>query len=343
MSVATTSVHPTWHVLADYWGLGPGHETVPDTVTRDIGPVARHEAICATVPAYRSRPPAFVKIFDDPALFARELDGLSRARAITTGARRIKVPDLLWAVEAKHAVVTQLIQAEPLDACLQRCYLALPDWYLATFSSLGEWLATYHRARTDTTRHQSVLEHHVAKIGALLETCGPDLGAPWLSAAYDVLTRAQANLADRPRVLIQCHGDLSLGNLLLRDGYVYVVDFAYSGPSYPELDLMILRASLLASLGHRPFSRSARARLWSAFVRGYGLEAWTRRDRDVSDLLELHLLAFNLAKLGRPPSTASALARLRQRYKRNFMRRTLRRWLAERTTTRPRDRRSACD
>jgi hypothetical protein len=236
-------------------------------------------------------------------------------------------------METERAVVSELIQAEPLDARLQRSYLALPGSYLPMFRSFGSWLAAYHGTRSDTARHQSVLEHHVAKIRALLKTCGPDLGAPWLSTAYGVLTRAQATLADRPRVLIQSHGDPSLGNLLLRDGTLYVVDFAYSGPSYRELDLTILRASLLASLGHRPFSWPARARLWSAFIQGYGPNAWTARDRDVSDLLELHILAFNLAKLGRELPAASPLRRLRQGYKRNFMRRVLRRWLAERGPT----------
>jgi hypothetical protein len=328
----SASVSPAWPVLADYWALEPDHhETVPETVAREIRPVTRHEAICATVPAYRSRPPAFVKIFADPALFAREVDGLAVARAIAPSAGPIKAPDLLWALEAKHAVASELIQAEPLDAWLQRRYLALPDASLSLFRSLGAWLATYHRARTDTLQHQSVLEHHVAKIRALLETCGPDLGAPWLAIAQDVLARAQANLAHRPRVLVHSHGDLSLGNLLLRNGSVYVVDFAYSGPSYRELDLIILRASLLASLGHRPFSQPAQARLWSAFLQGYGPDAWTRRDRDVADLLELHILTFNLAKLGCGQPVAGTLRRLRQKYKRTFMRRVLRRWLAERS------------
>jgi Choline/ethanolamine kinase len=345
-----STAHRTWDVLADYWALPTAPEAVPDAVAGEVSPVARHEAICATVPAYASRPPAFVKIFADYALFRNELEGLSIARQIETSTRPVRAPDFLWAVEAERAVLTELVQAELLDAWLQRTYLVLPGWCVSAFRSLGEWLRAYHRTRADVTRHQPILEHHVAKIAALLQTCAPHLGSPWLSSAEHVLSRAQASLAHRPHVLVQSHGDLSLGNLLLRDKCVYVVDYAYSGLSYRELDLIIMRASLLASLGHRPFSRPARAALWSAFIQGYGVDAWVRRDRAVSDLLELHILAFNLAKLNERASTVSGLARLRQTYKGKVMRAVLRRWLAERETdhgaaglARQNETRDACD
>jgi hypothetical protein len=321
----------TWRVAADYWAAPSGAALPPDSFASDVTPLIRHEAICAALPAYACRPPGFVKMFTDPTLFCNELDGLTLARDIASITPSIRVPDLLWAVEAERAVITELVSAEPIDARLQRAYLALPTWWLSTFKGLGEWLNAYHRARRpDTARHQSVLEHHVGRIAGLLQTCGPHLGSPWLSTAYDVLERVHSSLAHRAPVLVQSHGDLSLGNLLLGNRRVYVVDFAYSGPSYRELDLIILRASLLASLGHRPFSGPARVALWSAFIRGYGPDAWARRDREASDLLELHILAFNLARLSRQPSSVSGLARLRQTYKRAVMRGVLRRWLAER-------------
>jgi len=331
MAVVSTE-HRTWDVIADYWALPAGPEAVPAAVAAKVSPVARHEAICATVPAYASRPPAFLKIFADDGLFRNELEGLSIARQIETSTRPVRAPEFLWAVEAERAVLTELVHAERLDAWLQRTYLALPGWCVSAFRSLGEWLRAYHGTRADIAGHQQVLQHHVAKIASLLQTCAPHLGSPWLSAAEDVLTRAQASLEHRPDVLVQSHGDLSLGNLLLRDKCVYVVDYAYSGLSYRELDLIIMRASLLASLGHWPFSGPARASLWSAFIQGYGADAWVRRDRAVSDLLELHILAFNVAKLNNRASTVPALARLRQTYKGKVMREMLRRWLAERET-----------
>jgi aminoglycoside phosphotransferase (APT) family kinase protein len=331
MALVSTA-HHTWDVLADYWALPAGPEAVPAAVAGEVSPVARHEATCVTVPAYASRPPAFVKIFADDTLFRNELEGLSIARQIETSTRPVRAPQFLWAVEAERAVLTELVHGERLDAWLQRTYLALPAWCVSAFRSLGDWLRAYHRTRADIAGHQPVLEHHVAKIASLLETCAPHLGSPWLSTAEHVLKGAQASLAQRPHVLVQSHGDLSLGNLLLRDKCVYVVDYAYSGLSYPELDLIIMRASLLASLGHWPFSGPARAALWSAFIQGYGADAWVRRDRAVSDLLELHILAFNVAKLNNRASTVSALARLSQTYKGKVMRRVLRRWLAERET-----------
>src|SRR6266702_1799048 len=110
----------TWRVVADYWAAGA--DVAPDSFASGITPIIRHEAICAAVPAYACRPPGFVKIFTDPALFRNELDGLTMARNVNTTTPSIGVPDLLWAVEAERAVVTELVSAAPLDARLQRSY-----------------------------------------------------------------------------------------------------------------------------------------------------------------------------------------------------------------------------
>jgi hypothetical protein len=122
---------------------------------------------------------------------------------------------------------------------------------------------------------------------------------------------------------------LSLGNLLVRDESLYVVDFAYSGPSYYELDPVILRTSLLTSLGHWPLSGAARAALWSAFNDGYGQRACSEVDQAAADLLQLHALLFNVAKLSSPGS-GSAWATVRRSYKLRLAVGYMTRWLGER-------------
>lgn len=79
---------------------------------------------------------------------------------------------------------------------------------------------------------------------ALLERvdCVPDSLKPaYFSVARDLLERVEAIVSDVPFDPIRLHGDLHLGNLLLRDDLLYMVDLddCRSGPAMQDLWMML--------------------------------------------------------------------------------------------------------
>jgi tRNA A-37 threonylcarbamoyl transferase component Bud32 len=321
---ASERVH---RVLAEHWcGTGDGATTSP------VGLRVRRGAVVASVPARAGMPKAFVKMHVDPLRFREESRGLSLAGRLADDPSAVRAPDLFRSIESERCLIIEHVDGVPLRSALRRGRRSEPDAYLGAARSLGRWLARYHalerRPATDTHFVDQRAEAVVQLLGRRKHWLG--------SARYEVGLRTtdairQALVAE-PGRLAHCHGDFTLGNMLLRDGNVRVIDFGSAGTGLPEVDLAAFRASLRNTVGILPFSQPAMHALWTAFLGGYRGWSGAEPNTHALDLCEMYVVARSLAEPFDYPPPGPA-KRLWELYVLSQNLRYLRSWLDRRAAT----------
>jgi tRNA A-37 threonylcarbamoyl transferase component Bud32 len=278
-------------VLADHW-WGPRD----GAATPLVGLRVRQGAVVASVPASADTPKAFVKMHLHALHFQEESRGLRLAAMLADGPAAVRVPSLLRSIESERCLIMEHVDGVPLRSALRRDGQLGADAYLSIARRLGRWLARYHalqrRPAPDTRfvdRRAEAIVELLGRRRRWLGSAGYEVGR-W---TVDALRRA---LVAEPVQLAQCHGDFTLGNMLLRDGAVCVIDFGSAGIGLPEVDLAAFRASLRDTVGVLPFAQPVMHALWAAFVEGYhgwpGVELNTR----ALDLCEMYVVARSLAE-----------------------------------------------
>src|SRR5205814_2053705 len=122
-------------------------------------------------------------------------------------------------------------------------------------------------------------------------------------------------------------------NVIVHQEQLFVIDFAYSGPAYRELDFVCFQHSLQRSIGYLPMSGAVRRMLWRRFLEGYQLQAGSDGSSLIDPLLrDLHQLRFLLDLTANAFDDDAWIAprKLLQLYMLTRTRSLLRRWLRRR-------------
>jgi tRNA A-37 threonylcarbamoyl transferase component Bud32 len=294
-------------VLVDYWRLSESNTTLPTTISAQIQLKTRRGSLVALVPAFAGRPPAVVKIHSNPLHFENEHRGLSLAASVVDDLGGVKTPAIYQIKDSEHATVSEYIQGDLFRSALRREYRTLPVLYQGAMQALGRWLSRYHRSECKKSTDNSDVDRYAGTIIGSLDKRKRWLGPSAYDSGYRLVQEIRKSLRSSSKSFVQCHGDFSLGNILIHRSsdntrYIYVIDFAASGLGFSELDISSCRLSLSRAIGILPFSKSASHALWTAFIEGYHEEESSESSATVRDLCQLYVLTYSLEELFNYPS-----------------------------------------
>lgn len=145
----------------------------------------------------------------------------------------------------------------------------------AELHNLGRSVATLHNIarqftfpdatcdfRSGYCYDQALMLNHRDWIDKHRPVIGPERIA-LLQRAVEYVMAELEQIGTTPANYGMIHADLSIGNLLVQDGEIYIIDFEQLGRGHFLYDLAVLRNELLSEA-------AGDATRWSSFVAGYG-------------------------------------------------------------------------
>jgi len=289
----------------------------------------RRGSLLAFVGPRAGRPQAVIKVYGDSRGFQNAYLGLNLAAAVSDSFSQVRSPTILQTIRHLHTIVMEYVEGVTVRSVIRRQHGIPPQSHLSAARSLGQWLSRFHRSRYQTSTSNDHVDRYCESVIESLQKRQRWLGRSRYNTGLGIVETIRKSLHCRTKLLVQCHGDFTVGNIIAADDNLCVIDFADSGLGFPELDLASLRVSLRRAAGTLPSSKAAVETLWSTFMAGYDGEHRIEVDAMVSDLCELYLLTVSLTELFDYPSLGP-LKKLRKSYLFLQTLRDLRSWLDER-------------
>jgi tRNA A-37 threonylcarbamoyl transferase component Bud32 len=257
---------------------------------------ARLRAVVASTPARLAQPRGFAKLYFQQADFESDRRGLELAAQITAPSSTVQVPRILRTLAADRCLITEHVDGIPLRSPLRRRYLTLPPKLVMLTGELGEWLALFHAGERALVPRSHQVQERAELIFDLLGRVQPWLGAAAARSMADEVRRVAQALDRQALNIARCHGDFTLGNMLVADDRLYVIDFGSSGVGMPEVDVVAFFSSLRSAIGMLPFSGSAESRMRAAFLDGYRRRQAAPLSSEALALADLYVLVQQLAE-----------------------------------------------
>jgi Ser/Thr protein kinase RdoA (MazF antagonist) len=208
-------------------------------------------------------------------------------------------------------IATEEVCGETLGAYLQRCATGFPrratvDDMVRTVGTVGRWVAALQNieSHTDAVALGDIRSYIDLRLGRLVGEARARFSEDDRVTLLRHIDRLSAAVAPPDLRSVLVHGDLALGNVIVNEGHVVVLDFAmaHTGTRLHDLTRLHLQLDLLCAKPQ--FRRAIVSRLQEALRRGFDPTLTTAHP--LFRLLTLLHRVNNLATLSIRPSAFPA-------------------------------------